>query len=254
LATVDVLTTAPAGTPSAQPSADTPLPGLIEEALQLPQGIPPPGEDVPSISELFGGSAEVLGEASRFGPLKIDIPFDVSVNSQNSLPVRHGKPVSPIAQDAGLATLPLLERRKLRYDSPLLDDYAVRVEKSMGLPSALLVSVKNYGERSNNDQVSSANARGVMQFIPSTAELFGLDDPTDPVAALEAGGEHLLDALKRYNGDVAAAIIDYNGGPKQVENYLTKKPLAKETKNYLARVLRGMKELTGRPTAVASEQ
>ncbi|WP_170845143.1 lytic transglycosylase domain-containing protein [Chitinasiproducens palmae] len=129
------------------------------------------------------------------------------------------------------------ERRALRYNDARLDAYAAQVEQANNLPAGLLNAIKNAGERSNSDQVSSANARGVMQFIDATWRAYGRGDPTDPVNSIDAAGRYFADLGRRYNGDWRAAITEYNGGVEQARRVAAGgQPSARETINYLQRV------------------
>lgn len=129
----------------------------------------------------------------------------------------------------------------IRYDDPKLNDYASKVELQNGLPPGLLNAIKNRGERSNSDQVSPAGAKGVMQFMPATWGQYGKGDITNPYDSIDAAGRYFSDLLKRYNGNVDAAITEYNGGIKQARGVQAGgSPTATETINYLARVKEGL--------------
>jgi hypothetical protein len=101
------------------------------------------------------------------------------------------------------------------YNDPLYGTLAHEVEQRLGLPAGILDAIRTKGERSNADQVSSAGARGVYQFIPSTRQGFirnyGIDPWHDPQAQTQAAGQHLLDDFKR-TGSWNKAIARYNGG------------------------------------------
>ncbi|MFY2587442.1 lytic transglycosylase domain-containing protein, partial [Achromobacter xylosoxidans] len=129
----------------------------------------------------------------------------------------------------------------MRYDDPKLNEYATKVEQENGLPPGLLNAIKNQGERSNSDQVSPAGAKGVMQFMPGTWEQYGKGEITNPYDSIDAAGRYFVDLLKRYNGNVDAAITEYNGGIKQARAVQAGgSPSATETINYLARVKEGL--------------
>lgn len=189
-------------------------------------------------------------------------PLASDTSSKLNYPVRHGKRVVPIGQGTSLTALPLAERRKLPHEALELDEYAHAVELAKDIPAELLVTLKNAGERSESvpetrgkkRSVSSANARGVMQFIPSTAKHYGLDDPTDPVASLDAAGDFVADLLKMYKGNVRAVIAHYNGGTAAGRAVLNdKQPPVKETRDYLARVFRALSVATA-SSAVAGDR
>ena len=64
-----------------------------------------------------------------------------------------------------------------------------------------------------------------MQFMPDTARRYGLQDPHDPRAAIDAGARYLRDLLFRFNGRLDLALAAYNAGEGTVESYLTGRPL-----------------------------
>lgn len=123
------------------------------------------------------------------------------------------------------------------YAAPELDAHAQAVEQKYGLPSGLIVALKNAGERSNADQVSPAGARGVMQFMPENLRKYGVKDATDSMEIIDAAGRYLKDTMQQYGGNVRAVIADYNGGPANAKAVLAgKEPVAAETRDYLKRV------------------
>lgn len=107
------------------------------------------------------------------------------------------------------------DRASLPYNHPLLDDYAARMAKDAGVDPSLVLAIKNAGEKSDSKSVSSANARGVMQTIPSTQKMLGITDPTDPVQSIAGGAKYLAMLAKQLDttepGTLAAA---YHAGPK----------------------------------------
>lgn len=64
--------------------------------------------------------------------------------------------------------------------------------------------------------VSPAGAQGIAQFIPSTAAAYGLDDPFNPEAAMDAQA-HLMSDLIDQLGDPQLALAAYNAGPAPVK-------------------------------------
>src|SRR4051812_12180397 len=63
----------------------------------------------------------------------------------------------------------------------------------------------------NPNARSSAGAEGIAQFMPATARGFGLKDPFDPVASLDAAARYDSNLLHKY-GSLAAALSAYNSG------------------------------------------
>lgn len=86
--------------------------------------------------------------------------------------------------------------------------------------------------RFDPNALSPANARGIAQFIPSTAKLRGLSDPYNPADALEHSAQYLSEMVVRY-GNEGMAAIGYNGGEGRAQGFLDGKGLARETINYV---------------------
>jgi hypothetical protein len=104
------------------------------------------------------------------------------------------------------------------------------------LPMELLAA-QLYAESGFNPFAeSAAGARGIAQFMPGTAREYGLADPSDPVASIEAQAHLMSDLLRRFGGRVALALAAYNAGPGAVERYGGIPPYA-ETRAYVARIL-----------------
>lgn len=82
---------------------------------------------------------------------------------------------------------------------------------------------------------SPAGAQGIAQFMPSTAAAYGLTNPFDPVAAIDAQA-HLMSDLLRQFSSPELALAAYNAGPAPVEacNCVPDYP---ETQAYVSRIL-----------------
>lgn len=184
------------------------------------------------------GAEQFFGGLSRFGD-KVNEFMETPVGRvlKKALDIGVEATVPKAARDAERAASP----GAMRYDDPKLNDYATKVEQANGLPPGLLNAIKNRGERSNSDQVSPAGAKGVMQFMPATWGQYGKGDITNPYDSIDAAGRYFGDLMKRYGGNVDAAITEYNGGIKQARSVQAGgSPTATETINYLARVKQGL--------------
>ena len=86
--------------------------------------------------------------------------------------------------------------------------------------------------RFDPNALSPANARGIAQFIPSTAKLRGLSNPYNPADALEHSAQYLAEMVTRF-GNEGMAAIGYNGGERRASGFLEGKGLASETVDYV---------------------
>lgn len=102
--------------------------------------------------------------------------------------------------------------------------------------SAALLAAQLYAESNFNPfAVSGAGAQGIAQFMPGTASTYGLSNPFDPVASIDAQGHLMHDLLARF-ASVPLALAAYNAGPAPVARCGCVPPIA-ETQAYVARIL-----------------
>ena len=130
--------------------------------------------------------------------------------------------------------------------------------------SAFIFSVTRQESNFDTEAVSSANARGLMQLLPSTAQLvarrlgmnFRVEMLTgDPQANIKLGAAYLEEMLGRFEGSLVMAAGAYNAGPRRVDEWLVTygNPLRgerdlldwmemipfAETRNYVQRIVEG---------------
>ncbi|MET0558921.1 MAG: transglycosylase SLT domain-containing protein [Solirubrobacterales bacterium] len=113
----------------------------------------------------------------------------------------------------------------------LLLDAAIQWHVSAALLAAQLMAESGFDPFA----VSPAGAQGIAQFIPATAASYGLDDPFDPVEAIDAQA-HLMSDLIRRLGSPELALAGYNAGPGAVEGCRCV-PNIPETRAYVSRIL-----------------
>ncbi len=126
------------------------------------------------------------------------------------------------------------------------------------LDPRLLLALMRQESAFNPYAVSRANALGLMQIIPATAEKIsrkldmknpGSENLLDPRTNIKMGAFHLASLLKEYRGNVAPAVASYNAGKKAVKGWIGKFPddglmefIEKipfgETRGYVKNVLR----------------
>ena len=72
--------------------------------------------------------------------------------------------------------------------------------------------------------VSSAGAVGLAQLMPNTARALmpgiTIEQLFEPETNLHLGFRLLRQLIARYDGDLRLALVDYNGGPRKVSEFL----------------------------------
>lgn len=98
-----------------------------------------------------------------------------------------------------------------------------QVAAAAGVPSSLAAAIAWQESGFNNEFVSAANARGVMQVLPGTwtwVQKRLADrplDPSSPVDNVQAGVMYLGQLIRDAGGDEARAIASYYQGASSVE-------------------------------------
>lgn len=130
-----------------------------------------------------------------------------------------------------------------KFLNPAIDmqrakEHTARIMGQGGQVTADLWSALTFTESSNNPQaVSNKGAVGLAQILPSTAramarklgmsEVYSMSND-DLIAELKSnpqlnetlGKAYLQENLDRFNGDIEAALVAYNGGPDNGEAFL----------------------------------
>jgi transglycosylase-like protein with SLT domain/D-alanyl-D-alanine carboxypeptidase-like protein len=104
-----------------------------------------------------------------------------------------------------------------------------------GVPPALMAGQLMAESGFDPTVGSPAGAQGIAQFMPSTAAAYGLTNPYDPVAAIDAEA-HLMSDLLHQFGSPELALAAYNAGPAPVEACHCIPPYP-ETQAYVTRIL-----------------
>jgi soluble lytic murein transglycosylase len=141
------------------------------------------------------------------------------------------------------------------------------------LEPALVNAISRQESNFDPEAVSSANARGLMQLLPSTAQLvarrIGVRHQvgmltTDPAHNMRLGAAYLSDLIGRFGGALPLAVAGYNAGPGRVDewvgtygdprggsiamlDWMEQIPFA-ETRNYVQRVLENVAIYRARDT------
>ncbi|MYG12084.1 MAG: transglycosylase SLT domain-containing protein [Gammaproteobacteria bacterium] len=180
------------------------------------------------------------------------------------LSVEERRATTAMVQRIGYTTLAIhtANRAELRDDLALR--FPVLHERLFGLashattlPLPLLLAFARQESAFEADARSSANARGVLQMLTSTARLAakraGLPAPTanglyDPAINIPLGASHIAWLLRRYDDVLPFAAAAYNAGEHRVDRWMRERAGValdvwidaipfRETRNYVHNVL-----------------
>lgn len=93
-----------------------------------------------------------------------------------------------------------------------LEPYFLDSAKRYGIDPRILRVLCYLESRFRLTAISPKGARGPMQFMPETAARYGLSNPHDPKAAIDAGARYFRDLLRRFDGRIDLAFAAYNAG------------------------------------------
>jgi soluble lytic murein transglycosylase-like protein len=139
---------------------------------------------------------------------------------------------------------PLPALREIANICPLPAAYRplfVHAARDTGLPLAMLVAVGQIESNLRADARSSADARGLLQVLPSTAAELRLDADR-PDSNVLAGARYLAKLLERFHS-TDLALAAYNAGPTAVAE--ARGAPSGETIEYVANVTALWRELRG---------
>jgi peptidoglycan DL-endopeptidase CwlO len=103
-----------------------------------------------------------------------------------------------------------------------------------GVDPALLAAVASEESGFDASAVSPAGARGLMQFMPATAEELGVDT-ADPASSIDGAARYLARLTQQF-GSPELGLAAYNAGPGTVRRYGGIPPYP-ETQDYVRDVM-----------------
>ncbi|MDH5633268.1 MAG: lytic transglycosylase domain-containing protein [Gammaproteobacteria bacterium] len=124
-----------------------------------------------------------------------------------------------------------------RADPSSYDRVIAQMARRYEVDPALVKAVVHAESAFNPYATSHKGASGLMQLMPGTAEIYGVNNIYDPVQNIRAGVRYLRDLLTQYDDKVHLAVAAYNAGPTAVARYRGIPPFD-ETQEYVRKVLR----------------
>lgn len=112
---------------------------------------------------------------------------------------------------------------------------AMTASQKHDVPYGLIMRVMQQESRFKPTATSRRGAKGLMQLMPDTLKMYGVEDAFNPEQNIDAGTaylKHLYDRFKDYDHTVAA----YNAGPTAVRKAGGIPPY-KETQDYVRKIL-----------------
>ena len=130
--------------------------------------------------------------------------------------------------------------KKTSADFPNTYDSIINeASKKYSVPENLIKAVIKQESNYMPNAISSKGAIGLMQIMPSTGALLGIEDKEslkDPYTNIMTGTKYLSQMLNRYDGRLDLSLSAYNAGPNLVDK-LQRIPNIDETKNYVKNII-----------------
>lgn len=130
--------------------------------------------------------------------------------------------------------------KKTSTDFPNTYDNIIKeAAEKYSVPEYLIKAVIKQESNYMPNAISSKGAIGLMQIMPSTGALLGVDDKEllkDPYINIMTGTKYLSQMLNRYDGRLDLSLSAYNAGPNLVDK-LQRIPNIDETKNYVKNII-----------------
>lgn len=133
---------------------------------------------------------------------------------------------------------------------PHLDSIRAHARR-YGVDENLVRAVMKQESCFNPSAVSKAGAVGLMQLMPGTADMMGVDNAWDPHENIMGGVKYLSQMLQEFNGDKQLALAAYNAGPGAVRKYNGIPPY-RETQTYVSRIMGEYNRLQGVASGLAT--
>jgi soluble lytic murein transglycosylase-like protein len=160
-------------------------------------------------------------------------------------------PSAPLGADA----LSILAMRPQSFRTRY-DEMIASVANTHRIDPLFLHAVIYQESRYRPTAVSHAGATGLMQIMPATGRLLGVQPSnlTDPMTNIDAGARLLRKLHGKYGGNFELILAAYNAGEGAVAKYGNRIPPYRETQDYVRKVMGKYSALLAEQNGVAPAQ
>ena len=203
------------------------------KAIDRRTSAPPKISDELLFLGLYDEAAAELEVARSAGSGKTDLDYTIAVFHTRGNAAHRGvafaESVWKLPADYQLELIPA-EVSELLYPTPFAEDL-MKHAPSRNVDPRFLLSIIRQESRYRPDVKSYAAARGLMQFISTTAsrvsgelgrENFRQDDLYDPGTSILFGSHYTGNLFKLFPRQPAAVAASYNGGEDNMKRWLTR--------------------------------
>jgi hypothetical protein len=153
-----------------------------------------------------------------------------SVEDSRALDATNADEKAISADDAAHAAASVDEESALPH---LICETVKAAAEEHDIPIGFFVRLLWQESRFRSEEVSSAGAQGIAQFMPQTAVEMGLRNPFDPLQAIPASAKFLRKLYNQF-GNLGLAAAAYNAGGGRIEKWLSRRSsLPAETRAYV---------------------
>lgn len=131
-----------------------------------------------------------------------------------------------------VSTTPVEAQSTRERFEPYVVEHSTRHALRPELVRAVIQVESGYNPRA----LSPKGAMGLMQLMPETARMLGVQRPYDPEQNIGGGTRYLRLLLDKYDGNEELALAAYNAGSGAVDRYGKKVPPYRETRDYVRKV------------------
>lgn len=133
-----------------------------------------------------------------------------------------------------------MQQRRQQW-AATIEDVALKT----GIPAALIHAVISVESGYKGAAVSNAGAIGMMQLMPKTAAMLGVN-PWSEAENILGGARYLAQLNRQFAGNLHLALAAYNAGPAAVKKNGYRIPPFSETQAYVPKVLAMYAALLGK--------